>query len=49
MSSRIRGWDGTVHCRMLEIEPHRKLSYTWVAGDMELERGGRRTETVTRR
>ena len=28
------GWDGTVNCRMLEIEAHRKLSYTWVAGDM---------------
>jgi uncharacterized protein YndB with AHSA1/START domain len=23
------GWDGTVKCRLLEIEPHRKLSYTW--------------------
>jgi uncharacterized protein YndB with AHSA1/START domain len=23
------GWDGTVHCRMLEIEAHKKLSYTW--------------------
>ena len=23
------GWDGTVNCRLLEIEPHRKLSYTW--------------------
>jgi uncharacterized protein YndB with AHSA1/START domain len=23
------GWDGTVTCTMLEIEPHRKLSYTW--------------------
>jgi uncharacterized protein YndB with AHSA1/START domain len=23
------GWDGTVDCRMVEIEPHRKLSYTW--------------------
>ena len=30
------GWDGTVHCRMLEIEAHRKLSYAWVVGDMEL-------------
>lgn len=27
------GWDGTVRCRFLEIEPHRKLSYTWVVGD----------------
>ena len=25
------GWDGTVDCRFLEIEPERKLSYTWVA------------------
>lgn len=23
------GWDGTVNCRMLEMEPQRKLSYTW--------------------
>jgi uncharacterized protein YndB with AHSA1/START domain len=23
------GWDGTVNCRLIEIEPHRKLSYTW--------------------
>lgn len=30
------GWDGTVHCRMLEVEPLRKLSYAWVVGTMEL-------------
>lgn len=29
----IGGWDGTVSCRMLEIEEHRKLSYVWRAGD----------------
>jgi uncharacterized protein YndB with AHSA1/START domain len=23
------GWDGTVDCRFVEIEVHRKLSYTW--------------------
>jgi uncharacterized protein YndB with AHSA1/START domain len=23
------GWDGVVDCRILEIEAHRKLSYTW--------------------
>jgi uncharacterized protein YndB with AHSA1/START domain len=28
------GWDGTVSCKMLELEPQRKLSYTWVVGDM---------------
>jgi uncharacterized protein YndB with AHSA1/START domain len=31
------GWDGAVKCRFLEIEAHRKLSYTWVVGDMEIE------------
>jgi len=23
------GWDGTVNCRILEIEVHRKLTYKW--------------------
>jgi len=31
------GWDGTVNCRFIEIEAQRKLSYTWVVGDMELD------------
>jgi uncharacterized protein YndB with AHSA1/START domain len=29
------GWDGLVHCRFLEIEAQRKLSYTWVVGDID--------------
>lgn len=29
------GWDGTVNCRCLEIEPLTKLSYAWVVGDMD--------------
>ena len=29
------GWDGVVHCRMLEIKAHRKLSYTWTVGDID--------------
>jgi uncharacterized protein YndB with AHSA1/START domain len=29
------GWDGTVNCRMLEIEKHRKLSWSWVVGDLD--------------
>ena len=28
------GWDGTVNCRLLEIEVQRKLSYSWVVGDV---------------
>ena len=31
------GWDGTVNCRILEIEAHKKLSYKWVVGDMEID------------
>ena len=26
------GWDGIVNCQILEMEAHRKLSYTWVVG-----------------
>ena len=29
------GWDGTVNCRFVEIEPLRKLRYTWVVGDID--------------
>lgn len=29
------GWDGLVHCRLLEIEAHRKLRWTWVVGDLD--------------
>lgn len=30
-------WDGTVQCRMLEIDEPRRLSYAWVVGDMALD------------
>ena len=30
------GWSGIVNCRILEIDPPRKISYTWVVGDMGL-------------
>jgi uncharacterized protein YndB with AHSA1/START domain len=29
------GWDGIVNCRILEIDAHRKLSYTWAVGDID--------------
>jgi uncharacterized protein YndB with AHSA1/START domain len=29
------GWDGIVNCRLLELEPQRKLSYRWVVGDID--------------
>ena len=28
-------WDGVVNCRMLEIEPHRKVSWSWIVGDID--------------
>jgi uncharacterized protein YndB with AHSA1/START domain len=27
------GWDGTVDCRVLHVEPQRKLSYEWIVGE----------------
>lgn len=29
------GWDGSVDCRVLEVEPHRKFSYRWVVGELD--------------
>ena len=29
------GWDGTVNCRFVEIEPQRTLSWRWVVGDID--------------
>jgi len=29
------GWDGTVNCRLLEIEAQKKLSWAWVVGDID--------------
>lgn len=29
------GWDGKVHCRIIESEPPRKLSYAWVAAGID--------------
>lgn len=29
------GWDGVVNCRLREVEARRKLSYTWVVGEID--------------
>ncbi|MFT3926670.1 MAG: SRPBCC domain-containing protein [Myxococcales bacterium] len=29
------GWDGTVNCQFKEIESQRKLSWSWVVGDID--------------
>jgi uncharacterized protein YndB with AHSA1/START domain len=29
------GWDGVVQCRMVDVEAPRKISYSWVVGDLD--------------
>ncbi len=29
------GWDGLVQCRMVDVEELRKISWTWVVGDLD--------------
>jgi uncharacterized protein YndB with AHSA1/START domain len=43
----VGGWDGVVNCRMLESEAHRKLSYSWVVGDIDTVVTFRLTPTTT--
>jgi uncharacterized protein YndB with AHSA1/START domain len=31
----LPGWDGTVSCRLLEIEAQRKISYTWAVPSLD--------------
>lgn len=31
------GWDGSVHCKVLEVDAPRRLRYAWVVGDMVLD------------
>lgn len=40
------GWDGVVHCEVLEVEPHRRLRYTWCGGSTDLEKYGSRLDTT---
>ena len=29
------GWDGQVSCRLADVERHKRLSYSWVVGDID--------------
>jgi uncharacterized protein YndB with AHSA1/START domain len=29
------GWDGIVNCRVIDVDAPRRLSYAWVAGDID--------------
>jgi uncharacterized protein YndB with AHSA1/START domain len=42
----VPGWDGVVHCEVLEVQPHERLSYTWRGGSDEVEGYGAPLDTV---
>ncbi len=35
-SQPMPGWDGVVHCEVLEVRPHERLVYSWRGGSDEL-------------
>lgn len=39
-------WDGTIHCEVLEVVPHERLSYAWKGGHASNEGYGAKLETV---
>lgn len=40
------GWDGVVHCEVLEVEPLRRLSYSWRGGADSNQGYGQAIDTV---
>jgi uncharacterized protein YndB with AHSA1/START domain len=42
------GWDGVVHCEVLEVEPERRLAYSWRGGSDGPGSPGGRLDTVVR-
>ena len=33
------GWDGVVHCEVLEVQPHKLLRYSWKGGSNQIQQG----------
>lgn len=42
----VAGWDGTVHCEVLTVEPQERLVYSWTGGSTEVQGYGHRLETT---
>jgi uncharacterized protein YndB with AHSA1/START domain len=42
----VAGWDGTVHCEVLTVEPERCLAYTWTGGSTAIQGYGHRLDTT---
>jgi uncharacterized protein YndB with AHSA1/START domain len=45
-SKPMGGWDGVVECEVLEVEPYRKLVYSWKGGTDDNARYGSRLDTL---
>jgi uncharacterized protein YndB with AHSA1/START domain len=39
-------WNGVVDCEVLEVEPQKRLVYTWVGGSAKNEGYGRKLDTT---
>ena len=39
-------WDGVVHCEVLEVEPLRRLVYSWTGGSDDNDKYGSRLDSV---
>jgi uncharacterized protein YndB with AHSA1/START domain len=42
----VAGWDGTIDCEVLVVEPERRLVYTWRGGSSEIQGYGHRLDTT---
>jgi len=42
----VAGWDGTVECEVLVVEPEQRLAYSWRGGADAIQGYGRRLDTV---
>ena len=42
----VPGWDGVVHCEVLDAEPHRLLRYSWRGGSRDIQGYGHVLDTV---
>ena len=42
----VGGWDGTVECEVLALEPERRLAYSWRGGSEEIQGYGHRLDTT---
>jgi len=42
----VAGWDGTVQCEVLALEPQRRLAYSWRGGSDAIQGYGHRLDTT---